>query len=156
MPSNRSIPLFGRIRLPVGLRWMVLAWIVAETVVFFALVHAIGLGGTLLLGLGTTVLGIALLRRIGVDTMRTMRATMTGGVPPSGMLPDGLLAAFGAILLIVPGFVANAVGLALTAPSTRLALIRRFGAPDLARMQRPRRTDVIDLGPSDWTPIDRV
>ena len=75
---------------------------------------------------------------------------------PGDALPDGLLAGFGALLLIVPGFLANAAGLALTAPSVRGHLLRRFGDPGAKVPRRPSRVDVIDLAPGDWTPLDRV
>ena len=155
--SSRSSSLFGTVRWPVGLRWMALAWLVAEVVVFMALVHSIGLGATLLLGLGTTVLGFVTLRRVGLDTLRTLRQSIAaGGAPQSVGLLDGLLSGLGAILLVIPGFVANAVGLALMAPSARGALIQRFGEDGSRLARKPARPGVIDLEPSDWTPIDRT
>ena len=156
MPSSRSSPLFGVVRLPIGLRWWALAWVIAEILVFTALVHAMGLGATLLLGLGTTVLGFIMLRRVGLDTVRTLRRSAQSGTPPNGGLLDGLLSGLGAVLLMVPGFLANAAGLALMAPSARGAVIARFGDAGSRVPRKPARPGVIDLGPSDWTPIDRA
>lgn len=149
-------PRFTRLRLPAGFRWAVLAWLAAELVAFALLVRAIGLGGTILLGLATTVLGVVLLRRVGLDTVRALRRAAEGGRTPGGALPDGLLAGAGALLLIVPGFLANAAGLALSAPSVRGHLLTRFGGAGAGLPRRPARADVIDLAPGDWTPVDRA
>lgn len=156
MSTHRHQSRFKRIRLPVGFRWAVLAWLVAEIVAFALLVRAIGLGGTMLLGLATTVLGIVLMRRVGLDTVRGLRRAAEGGRAPGGVLPDGLLAGLGALLLIVPGFLANAAGLALSAPSVRGQLLSRFGGTGGGLPSRPARLDVIDLSPGDWTPLDRA
>lgn len=145
------------LRLPLGLKWMALAWIVAEILVFAALVHVIGFVGTVLLGLATTLIGVAMLRRIGLEAMRSVRRTMEGTEPPGGALLDGMLSGFGALLLIVPGFLANAAGLALAAPSVRRKTMRMFdGTGGFAGPRVGRaRTDVIDLGPDDWRRVDR-
>ena len=130
-------------------------WLAAELVAFMLLARTIGLGGTILLGLATTVIGIVLLRRTGLDAMRGLRRAAQTGSAPDGALPDGLLAAFGGLLLVLPGFIANTVGLALSAPSVRRGLVHRYGgAAPLPR--RPARPDVIDLSPSDWRPVDRA
>lgn len=157
MSTDRHQPRSTPFRLPAGFRWAVLAWLGGEFVAFLLLVRTIGLGGTLLLGLATTVLGVVLIRRVGLDTVRGLRrAAQSGGRLPGDALPDGLLAGFGALLLIVPGFLANAAGLALSAPSVRGHLLRRFGDPRASVPRRPGRVDVIDLAPSDWTPLDHV
>lgn len=157
MPTDRRQSRPTRLRLPAGFRWAVLAWLAGELVAFLLLVRVIGLGGTILLGLATTVLGIVLLRRVGLDTVRGLRrAAASQGRLQGEALPDGLLAGFGALLLIVPGFLANAAGLALSAPSMRGHLLRRFGAAGGRVPGRPARVDVIDLAPGDWTPLDRV
>lgn len=157
MSTHRPHARFTRLRLSPGFRWAVLAWLVAEFAVFALLVRAIGLGGTVLLGLATTVLGIVLLRRVGLETVRGLRRAAEGSRPPGGVLPDGLLAGAGALLLIIPGFLANAAGLALSAPSLRGQLLSRFGGGTGTGLpRRPARVDVIDLAPGDWTPVDRA
>ncbi|WP_131195327.1 FxsA family protein [Lichenihabitans psoromatis] len=142
--------------LPGGLKWFLLGWAVAEVVAFAFVVHLIGLGGAILLGLATTVVGIVMLRRIGADASRSLRRSMMGGEAPSGALLDGMLSAFGAVLLILPGFVSNLVGFALAAPSVRLSVAQRFGgAIEAGPQRRPSRAapNVIDLGPDDWKTV---
>ncbi len=59
-------------------------------------------------------------------------------------LRSGALAALGAILLVIPGFLSDCVGLALLLPSWR--------HQELAA--KPRDPNVIDLTPQDWHRID--
>jgi UPF0716 protein FxsA len=147
------------VRVPGGLRWFLVGWVAAEVVAFAAVVHLLGLGGTLLLIFLTTVLGVAMLRRIGTDASRNLRRAMTGREPPNGALLDGMLNALGAMLLILPGFVSNAVGCALAAPSVRGWAMRLFGGRSITPAAGPRgrqsaSPDVIDLGPDDWKSVD--
>ena len=147
--------LFTR-RLPIRLKWLVIGWLAAEFLVFLALVRTIGLGNTILLGLATTVLGIGMVRRIGAEALMGLSRATDGAQAP-GALADGMLAGIGAFLLILPGFVANAAGLALAAPSVRRRAMTLFngdadpGRPPLRRGP----TDVIDLSPGEWRSVDR-
>ena len=120
--------VFMATRLPIRLKWIVLGWLAAELLAFVALVQTIGLGYTVLLGIATTVLGFATMRRVGLETMSNLYRTGNAGQPPPGALADGMLAGLGAVLLILPGFIANFVGLALAAPSVRRTAMRRFNA----------------------------
>lgn len=140
---------------PGGLRAVLFAWIAAEIVVFAILVHNLGFGGTILLDLLTSVIGVVMLKRIGSDAARSLRRAMAGGEPPEGALLDGMLGALGAVLLILPGFVANLAGLALAAPSVRRWTTRTFGgAAPGSQARRPARADVIDLSPDDWKQVE--
>ncbi len=146
--------------LPGGLKGALLAWVLAELLALLLVVHLVGWGGAVLIGLATTVLGIVTLRRVGLDATRNLRRAMAGAEPPSGALLDGMLRALGGLLLVVPGFLANFAGLALAAPSVRGWAVRRFdGAaaltPAVVRRGKPVPTDVIDLSPDDWRIVDR-
>lgn len=153
--------------LTFGGRWslntikgVVTAWAIGEILAFCLAVKLMGLGTTLLVMFGTSVLGIALLRRIGLEAAREFRrSAMMGGGSNAGFV-DGTLAAFGALLLILPGFVSDAMGLALSTPSIRQAVAGRFLIAGTARPgpgPAPRRAaqDVIDLAPEDWRVVDK-
>jgi UPF0716 protein FxsA len=148
--------VFTTVRLPVRLKWIVLGWLVAECLIFAFLVRTIGFGATILLGLGTTVLGLVTLRRLGTEALVSLRGAVEGRRPADGALLDGMLGGLGALLLIIPGFLANLAGLALAAPSVRRKATALFGADAMLAGGRPRRSgaDVVDLGPADWRAID--
>jgi UPF0716 protein FxsA len=147
-------------QIPAGsLKLVLLAWLVSEIVVFSLAAKVLGLGLTVLLTVGSSILGVALLRRLGVEAAQHLRRTMGGAGADSGVVVDGTLTAIGALLLIIPGFVSDAIGLALAAPSIRQAIAARFVAPARSDRSKPvgRKTqpDVIDLSPEDWTVVDK-
>jgi UPF0716 protein FxsA len=82
---------------------------------------AVGPRGTLALILLPSILGAWLARREGLRVLRAwQRALAEGRVPEEGLLSAGLVLV-GAILLITPGVITDAVGLALLVPPIRRA-----------------------------------
>ncbi|MCW6510189.1 FxsA family protein [Lichenifustis flavocetrariae] len=146
---------------PLGnLKFLLLGWVVAEVLAFSFAVKLLGLGGTLLLMFATSVLGLTILRRLGLGAAQHLRRTMGMGGAPSEAFVDGSLTALGAVLLILPGFVSDAVGLSLATPSIRQTLAARFlmrrdGSPTQKPMGRKATPDVIDLSPDDWRVVDK-
>lgn len=141
----------------------------AEVLAFVAVVDWIGFGPALLLGFGATLLGVARLRRVGMSALSRLRDVAEGRASREDAFIDGALSALGAILLVLPGFLTDAVGLALLAPSGRDWVRRRIGVAGALRfagrpeaMRRPegsRRSDgpaTIDLDAGDWSPLDRA
>jgi UPF0716 protein FxsA len=110
----------GLALLPLGL--LLLA--VAEIAVFVAMVHAIGAGWTLLIIAGSSVAGLALLRREGIRGWRAFRAAAEAGRPPGPQVSNSLVGLLGALLLAVPGFLSGVAGLLLVLPPGRI-LARR-------------------------------
>src|ERR1700737_3115154 len=112
------------LRLPVVIVIYFTLWLGAELAAFGAVVHAIGFVGAILLCILTSLAGLAMLRRIGVSAALQLRqaavknATERNGLSKVKLL-DGTLTGLGAVLLILPGFVSDLVGLALAAPSFR-------------------------------------
>lgn len=140
---------------PATLGIVAIAWIASEIGVFIFVVDRVGFGGAFIIGLGALVMGFAILRRLGFAALRRLRNTVEGSQPTTEAILDGSLAALGAILLIIPGFISDVVGLALTAPSIRQWVAHRFAAVE--RPGRPRSrvgTGTIDLSPTDWQRIE--
>ena len=140
----------------IQLKPLLLGWAVAEVLALFIVVKMLGLGGAVLLTIGSSLLGVVLLRRLGLGAAQGLRGAMAGGASPQGALLDGMLAALGALLLILPGFVSDLAGLALASSSVRQTIATRFGPGGAPPQRRPGTApDVIDLAPGEWTVVER-
>src|SRR4051794_39170885 len=84
----------------------------------------VGVGWTLLLLLGLSLLGLVLLRREGARAWRAFSAAVAEGRPPGPEALNGMLVLLGALLMIVPGFVTDVVALACLLPFSRRLLGR--------------------------------
>ncbi|HEY0357482.1 MAG TPA: FxsA family protein, partial [Mycobacteriales bacterium] len=101
---------------------IVVALIVAslvEIVVIVQIGQLLGAPATLLLLLASAVLGGWLLRREGAKTWRAFTAALTERRPPAVEVVDGVLVLIGGLLMVLPGFVSDVVGLLLVLPPTR-------------------------------------
>src|SRR5690348_3897442 len=109
------------------MRWLGLAAAVfvvlaiAEIVVFILVAKAIGLVWAILIALVTSAAGLWLLRREGVRGWRRFRGAVNEGRPPGREGVDGVVGLLGALLLLTPGFISDALGLLLLAPPVRAA-----------------------------------
>jgi UPF0716 protein FxsA len=137
---------------------VLVVWLACEVLAFVFVASRVGLGGAILIGIATTLIGLMTLRRISAGALRSLRQAIAGTEPKPGAMLDGALAALGATLLILPGFLSDLVGLALAAPSVRQWLARRFGAVEAPGRPHPPKTGprTIDLGPTDWHPVSEV
>ena len=126
-------------------------WLFSEIFVFGLVADAIGLGGAILATLLTSLLGVAFLRRLGRATRDELKAALKSGatlrLTPEA-LQSGVLAALGTVLLILPGFLSDCVGLMLAMPALR--------RPQQPPPTAPGKPDVIDLSPQDWRRIDEA
>jgi len=84
----------------------------------------IGFGWTLLLLLVTTLLGGWLVRREGVRAWRSFSGAVAEGRPPGRAALDGVLILLGGLLVLLPGFVSDVLGLLCLLPPTRRLLGR--------------------------------
>lgn len=148
-PRAASLRLF----LPISPGWLIIGWFVLEIAAVALLVSRLGVLATVAIGLATTLLGVMLLRQIGFSAALGLRAALDGREPGEGAMLAGVLAALGAVLLILPGFVSDLAGLALSVPAARGWLMRRFAIPAAAR-RRAAQPGVIDLDEADWRSLD--
>lgn len=137
-------PPTARKRAPFALRLALAVWVVSEAAAFIALASFIGIGYTILVSIGTSILGVVLVWYVGAKSFRAARDYLNSGGDPSRELPNGYAIA-GAICLIVPGLVTDFIGLLLLFPPTRL-LFRGLGRWIAARapVMRFGGGDVID------------
>lgn len=131
--------------------------LLAEILVFAAVVQRIGFGPTVLLSVCISVLGIVMLRRSGSAAIASLRSMKDAPLTRETALVDGMLGGIGAALLIVPGFLSDLVGLFLLAPSGRQWLVRRLGVKaDVGPRPRRPADGTIDLNAGDWTRLDTM
>jgi UPF0716 protein FxsA len=104
-----------------------LAWTFAEIAVLIVVGGRIGLLATLALLVAAMIGGSAVLRRAGEGSAASLRAAMETGGDPGRALADGAMLAIAGFLLILPGFLSDAVAVALILPPVRRALRSAIG-----------------------------
>ncbi len=132
----------------------------------FALVGSlVGVLPTVALAIATTILGAVLLRIQGIGALGRIRTTMDAGGTPGRDVVHGLMIALAGLLLVVPGFFTDALGLLLFLPPVRELVWRflraRIVVVDAAhsrgtagfRREGPR---TIDLDADDFTRRDET
>jgi UPF0716 protein FxsA len=110
-------------------------WVLAEIAAVIAVAHAVGALITVLALIAGWPLGWWLLRAEGRATLRRVRAAFAAGrgVGGSELVVDGALALAAGPLFILPGFVTDALALALL-----VAPVRRRAAALVLRRTRGR------------------
>jgi UPF0716 protein FxsA len=92
----------------------------------------LGVGGTLAEIILTGMLGMAIIRRQGFETLVRLRAATNAGETPLPVAADGGARVLAGVLLTVPGFFTDAIGLLLLIPPVR-ALAVAWALGRLAR-----------------------
>lgn len=95
-----------------------------DFVLLFSIGSQIGLLTTLLLVLGTGFIGLHLIRKEGVSTLARARQRMQVGEIPSQELFTGAALIFGGALLLAPGFLSDALGIACLLPNARQLIFK--------------------------------
>ena len=137
-------------------KWTFIALIGLPAAEIIAFIVVAGLIGWLRAGIAlvaTSVLGVMLLRRSGRrDFARLLDALRHDGISALRLDTPAAATMLGTLLLVLPGFITDAIGAALLVPA-----FRRWAAAALARASRkpgrrghPPRDLVIDLEPSEW------
>lgn len=79
----------------------------------------LGTWTTIGLVLFTAVLGVSLVRSQGLSTLMQMQQKLARGEAPGQEIVEGMMLAMAGVLLLIPGFVTDFVGLLLLTPLTR-------------------------------------
>ena len=90
-----------------------------EVYVLVRVGQRIGVGRTVLVLVAEAVLGAWLLRREGARAWKALDGAFRGGRVPTGELADAALVLVGGVLLMLPGFVTDVLGLFFLIPFTR-------------------------------------
>jgi UPF0716 protein FxsA len=104
---------------------ILIAWPVVEVFAFIEVGRAIGWLPDVVILLGTSVIGMQLIRVQGRAAIARVTLAVSERRNPGGAAIDGLLGFLGGVLLVIPGFVTDAFGVLLLLPPTR-ALSRRW------------------------------
>lgn len=92
----------------------------AEVIVFVLVAQWIGVGATVLAALATSALGWALLARQGTKALTELRESARTRRTTAGReLGDAGLIAVGGLLMVLPGFIGDVLGLLCLLPGTR-------------------------------------
>ena len=142
--------LMARLRLLAALA------ILAELVVFVAVVAWIGFGWTVLAMLATSALGSLLLARQGVRALTELRERARSRQPAGRELGNAGLVAVGGLLMVLPGFLGDLLGLLCLLPLTRglmRSLIARIVVGRLpVALRPPVRARSVRVEQVDGTP----
>jgi UPF0716 protein FxsA len=92
---------------------------VVELTLFVLLGRYIGTLPTILLCLCTSMLGIFLLKKQGMKMMNDIKWELQQGRMPTDTVLGGVCVAIGGILLIIPGYLTDIIGLICILPFTR-------------------------------------
>lgn len=133
----------------------------AEIAGFVIVGRALGVALTLLLVLLSAVAGVALLRIKGLGVLRRVQEAARSGVDPGLDVIGGALIFIAAILLIVPGFLTDIVGLLLLLPParrlladalrTRMTILTDTGFYTSGRRNEQSKGPVIDLDEDEFS-----
>jgi UPF0716 protein FxsA len=125
-----------------------LLYVVTELAVVVALASTIGVGWTVLLLLGTFLVGMAL---AGSQVKRHIRRLRSGlnAETVQGAAADSVLVALGTVLVAIPGLASSAIGALLLLPPTRAA------ARPMVTAMAARRVSLITVGGAAGYPAPR-
>ena len=115
----------------------------------------IGILATLAAIVLTAIAGMLIIRWQGVGLILDSRAMMARGEVPAKVFAEAMMLALAGLLLVIPGFVTDAVGLLLLIPPVRSALYgllsRNMVVVSSYRPSQPGPgIKSIDLDPDSW------
>lgn len=96
---------------------MVMTLVEIAVLLFFGKI--IGVWPTILLIVATGIIGAHLAKREGLQTIRKVQQQLRHGQIPGSAVLDGICVLMGGILLLIPGFISDIIGLFLLLPPTR-------------------------------------
>ena len=97
-----------------------------EIYLFIKIGSQIGAFNTVLLILTTAIIGVTYARYEGFNTLRSGINQLVKNEVPMYEIISGATLAFAALLLILPGFATDLIGILLIVPFTRKVILSRF------------------------------
>ena len=97
-----------------------------EIYLFIKIGSQIGAFNTLILILSTAIIGVAYARYEGFNTLRSGMSQLVKNELPLYEIVSGAAIAFAALLLILPGFATDILGILLVFPLTRKLILSKY------------------------------
>ena len=122
------------------------AFFAAEVAAFVAVGEQVGFGWALILLIGASALGPLVIHQVGLGVLARARERLDRGDLPGRELLDGVVVLAGGIMICVPGFIGDALGVLLMLRPVRRLFILLGGRWLLRRVQITRL--------ARWRPVD--
>ena len=90
-----------------------------EIAIFILVGKGIGVFNTLLLIILTSIIGITVAKKQGLQSVQNIQNSLSVGEPPGHAMIDTFLIFIGGILLVLPGFLTDLLGFLLVIPFRR-------------------------------------
>jgi UPF0716 protein FxsA len=121
--------------------------VAAEIAAFVVVGERIGFMWALAILLVVSALGPFIVRRVGFGVLTHTRERLSRGEVPTRELLDGLVVFIGGVMICIPGFIGDTLGLLVMIGPVRHLVIRMSGRRLAGRVQRVRteRWPVIDV-----------
>jgi|TARA_B100001094_G_scaffold330470_1_gene395761 UPF0716 protein FxsA len=115
---------------------------IIEIYLFIKIGAQIGAIKTILLIFVTAMIGVYYAKYEGLNTLRSGFTSMVKNQLPAYEIISGAAIAFGALLLIIPGFATDIIGFLIIFPFTRKIILGRFS--NNLQNKRPPKKDFIE------------
>ena len=102
----------------------------------------IGAISTILLIFTTAIVGIYYAKFEGLNTLKSGFIQLSRNEPPTYEMISGAAIAFGALLLIIPGFATDVLGFLIIFPITRKIFLKKFSK--ISKTKKSEKNDFID------------
>ena len=113
-----------------------------EIYVFIKIGNVFGAVSTILLIISTAVIGVYFAKLEGLNTLKSGLKNVYDKKSPVYEILSGASIAFGATLLIIPGFITDVLGFLLIIPFTRIFLIKLIVKQN--NIKKERKDEVIE------------
>ena len=115
---------------------------IVEIYLFIKIGSQIGAITTITVIFATAIAGIYYAKYEGLNTLKSGFNQLSNNIPPTYEMISGASIAFGAMLLIIPGFATDVVGFLLIFPISRKFIFTRFDKK--FTMRKTKKNDFID------------
>ena len=114
-----------------------------EIYLFIKIGSQIGALNTILLILTTAVVGIWYARYEGFNTLRSGMSQLVKNEVPLYEIVSGAAIAFAALLLILPGFATDIIGILLVFPVTRKLIFKKY-SKKYSSKKKPKENNLVE------------